>query len=452
MKTAATDELNHIGDGFIRCAIGETLVEIPNEMVSSIDLAQSAAPLPLTYPMVEGIVLGDQGACLQLNLVGLNGAPYTQGKYAISLNTSKGLICLRTDSVAKQNGYKNLADFPKVIGINEIEEHIKEFRLTNSVQSKAAPSNQREQISRSLILCNSNGKIVGIDTKFVNRIERSFKSHMADTSISYEKIIELEDGSLHRGISLKQWLDSQDLTNQSAETWAIALKTDALDFVLITEQLINLSDFNEHDFFRIEQIDRESCWLSHPEYGPIEILDPYLLLKINSSNQSGLKNNLSTSKSNPALTLVDDLLNGVGIHFENYDLVIPSVCVDSVGEIVNVEHIQKKRAGKSMPAYDLSGFLQSQHQLKDKPQRLITLQDDRKRKFALLVPELYKPKSNKSWKCAHTLPYPLDVFIKGVRISDARGEFLIDENFINQLLKPEFEKEIKNSFCGWLPL
>lgn len=450
MKPEEIKQLNQIGQHLIRCAIGTTLVEIPSEIVGSINLAQKSAPLPLAYPKLEGIVISEQGACLQLNLEELEPSYSAKGKYSISLNTSKGLICLRVDTVNTSSGHSYANDFSKIIGIKEIEECVKDCRLSGYDLRSNILLTEEENIGRSLLLCKSNNKTIGLEAIHVSHIEKSFKSHSVDKGVTYEKIVELEDGSLHRGISLKGWIDPNNLINQSTETWAIGIKFESIEFLLLAEDLISLTDFNEDDFYRINQKEKASCWLTHPELGPIEILNPNDFLGVKDAILSDHQNKTSAPKSNPLHTShTASSQTGIGIHCDNFDLVIPNACIESVGQVIDPANLSAKCIRKSMPAYDLSRFFKLPDQVGQSQKRLITL--NRKRKVALLVPEFYKPIADKSWQAVTSLPYPLDLFVKGVCITDGRAEFLIDESFIDKFSGPEFEKEIKNCFCGWLP-
>jgi hypothetical protein len=448
MTTPEINEMNRTERKFLLCAIGDSVTRFPSDLVSSVGFATEAALIPFGTLPIEGLVINEEGACLQLDVGSLWGTKNKSGKYSVNIQTSKGVVSLRVDSVHTNSALNDQDDLAELLCLNAIEElvtHCDTPVEKSEIKLKQAATTHN---SRSIALCQIANRVVGLYSDDISFIEHPVKFHPIRTPHQFECLVELEDGELMNGIDLYALLGIENSPVEGAKKWAIGIQSHDERFALVTEQLLGLEQHDISHFQRLHHSVTESCWLKHGQHGLVEVFDPRTFGRNQTTAVEQNEVRVTATNHPPSAQAMDT--RGVGINCNQFDLVLPSVAVKSVGKVVELSDLKNKPTKNSIPAYDITKLFADETVVNGNKKRLITFKYSPKRNFALLVTDVYKPKSGSMWTVPHILPKPLGKLIKATQISDGRCELLLRDEFISELSAPEFDKFKKESFCGWL--
>lgn len=441
------DETNRTELNYIMCVIGNSFTRLPSQLVSSVDFATSAAPIPFGIAPIEGLVINQEGACLQFDTGALCGTKTESPKYSVNIQTSKGIVNLLVDSVSKGSS-DSVHDYKtEIFCLSAIEDFIKNC---DSPIEKNTPKDLQatsKKASKSVVLCRINHRVIGLYSDHISFFEHPVKLHPLRTTREFSYLVELENGELLNGIDLSSMLDLAPPPSSNTKKWAIGIQTERNRFALVTEQLIGLEEHEIDCFQRLNDSANESCWLKHEQHGPIEILTPKALAKENSTSIE--HDNFPKVASKKQSSTPANATQGIGIKCNAFDLLLPSAAVENVGGVIEVSSLKNKPSKNAIPAYDISKLFSDQTDIQKNNKRLITIQSQSKKNFVLLVPDVYKPKTDNTWSIPSILPKPLGKLIKATQIANGRCELLIRDEFISELNAPEFDKFKKECFCGW---
>lgn len=441
------DETNHTELNYMMCVIGDSFTRFPSQLVSSVDFATSAAPIPFGIAPIEGLVINQEGACLQFDAGALCGTKAESPKYSVNIQTSKGIVNLLVDSVSKGSSDKPHDHKTEILCLNAIEDFIKNCE---SPIDKIKPKDQLStsiKTSKSIALCRIDHRVIGLYSDHISFFEHPVKLHPVRTKHQFSYLVELENGELLNGIDLSALLGLAPSPSIDTKKWAIGIQTEGDRFALVTEQLIGLEEHEIDSFQRLNNSANESCWLKHEQHGPVEILNPKVLIKEKSASIE--HDDFPRAASTKQSSIPSNTTQGIGIKCNAFDLVLPSAAVESVGGVIKLSSLKNKPSKNTIPAYDISKLFSDQTDIQKNNKRLITIKSLSKKNFALLVPDVYKPKTDNTWSIPSILPKPLGKLIKSTQIVNGRCELLIRDEFISELNAPEFDKFKKDSFCGW---
>jgi len=447
MKTTQPEETIKKEHDTLLCEFGNSFTLLPRELVSSIDFATNAAIIPFGIAPIEGLVITQEGACLQLDAATLCNTNVRSGKYSVNIRTSKGIVRLRVDSVNQNfsgNSHNHKTEFQCLKAIEDFLEDC-EKPIEKSVE-KDRQSNQ-EKLKKSIVLCRIGNQVIGLDSDGISFFERPVKLHQLRATPNFSYLVELENGKLLNGIDLSAALNLDIATSAPPMKWAIGIKNKDERFALVAEDLIGLEQHEIDHFQYLNHSMNKSCWLKHPKFGPIEVLAPCSF--VNNESAMAEPNELHDTALVQTHASPSIPAHGIGIKCNKFDLVLPSSAVESVGEVIELSDLKHKPSKNTIATYDISKLFSDEIDIKKNKKRLITVKDLSEKLFALLVPDVYNPKNENTWTTPHILPKPLGKLIKATQVSNGRCEILVRDEFISELSAPEFDKFKKESFCGW---
>jgi hypothetical protein len=432
------------------CSFGGALRKFPISTVVSVEPTGAIAPIPFGKIPFEGLSSGAYGITPVFNLSAHLGTTESSGKYCLILQTLKGLISIKADSVIALNANEN----PNHESILNAADDI-EVMLTDFSGTKNSSTVTHEQMAltptRSALILQNNSKCYAFDIEDVDFIEHHKKIECLN---SFKQIVTLQNDHLINGISLSKWMHAdQSLPNK--ELWSIGFSHEQSQSVITVENILGIESISLSLFHVIENHQEKNIWVNHPQYGAIKLLTvdefrpdrPDLITqKIHAQirclpNEKTKVQKISIAKSDA----------GIGINLGSYGLVLPTEMISMVSNKTISSDLKKKPFKKALPTFDLTqvAHLISGENFSINDRRAITVRSPSNKNLVFLAPNIYEPSKESLWEPLPMMPKSAAKFISAIRVANGQCEMLLKSSALTDPPPSPLSKIAKTAFCGW---
>jgi chemotaxis signal transduction protein len=435
--------------------IGSMFLTIPSNLISNVERCQAVYALPNAEYPLAGIVLDHHQV---VPLFDLENKP-VQRNYQVILKSDQGLIALAVDEIFNEQSAQKLNDelHPDAQQI-DIKKLLGGFSLAEKGEESIIEQDPQNLKMTDLLLIAVKNQKYFLSATFIQRIEKYKKASPLRDSPAHQCSIILSDDTVIRGISLPILLaqDESVTTTTQDDQWAILIEdpSSKQPVALIASNVVGVEKISPNNMFSIASSHKLFHWVTHSQYGAIEILDP---LEIMNPNQ--VQNPKIDQAKPPPKKKVDDLkkdtTNDLEVSFADfgYRLLIPNSLILSVDQSISISDLRSDQIENSIPVFDFVKMVGLTDQNDSLIRRVIYFQSSKLKRIAVIVPNIRKKGQQNSieWQNKPCLPDHLFKLVSKIRIVDGLPEYLINPSYLKQIIdKIDLDQIHHPSFAGWL--
>ena len=436
------------------CSFGNLLRKLPISAVISIEPIGKIAPIPFGAPPFEGLMSSVHGTAPVFNYGSHLGEKNCAGKYCLVVQTPKGIIRLRVDSVVSLNA-DTRSEYEKVLcAQEEIEAMLSNYDVAANIEPVIQEKTAFVE-TRSILVLQTNADLVAFDIEGITFIERHKEAKAIDAANRVQRIVTLQNEQLVCGKALNNWLNEKD-SNPRKEAWSIGYLDSGDTCVVTTQNILGIEQVNIQQFNSVKHNGKSEIWINHPKHGALRVLNVECFKSESSDSiTNGLIDQTKNReyKAHQEKTTSHSINNaGVGISFEQFKLVLPTNIISHINSRKPGSKPQKKPYKHSLPAFDLSAiaeFEDKKTQVKS-VKRAITIKSSAKEEIVFLTSNIYEPNKEASWEPLPLLPQSLGKLVNAIRIADGQCELLLKPSALSNPPPEPLQKIAKTAFCGWI--
>ncbi|CAK0770730.1 hypothetical protein CCP3SC1_50066 [Gammaproteobacteria bacterium] len=254
-------------DAFVFWGAGRRGI-LPAAFVLNVSLASDAIPIPFSMLALEGMVAREGVLTPQIDWTVHWGGTRQAGRYRIQVQTSRGPVWFRVDSVARTT----LAT-EDVSTLAEMEELIAPLAVASANSYSASIFRDTWDQEITLLITETQGQTVALPAAAVARVERPSGIWAARQANEYQVALA---GELVTGVSLGYWL-GHPTSEERENAWALVVAGNNGQVAILTTFVHGLISIPRHHLHRLVRNSGESVWYLDQQRGAIEVLDPTVI-------------------------------------------------------------------------------------------------------------------------------------------------------------------------------
>ncbi len=430
---------------------------LPVTSVMNISIASAATPIPFGPPAFEGVVAHDGMITPQIDWVAHWGGTARSGIYRMRVQTSRGPVWFRVDSLALPGNSPSGGALPMVAEavaetVADMESLVSLLAVAGDDPNPPLPFANPQDHEVTLLVTETQGRTVALPAAAVLRVERPAQVWTVRAGQPSERQVALTDG-LMAGVSLGHWL-GYPVPVAAENAWALVVTGSEGRVAILTASLQGLVSLPPHRLRRMVRGSDESFWFLDAQRGAIEVLDPATMtgrLETGPALGQRLKPPvpLPLDTRNPAERRRGlDAKRGLMARVGPYTCLFPAAMLLRVIRQVDPDQIHAKRRAGDYPVVDLARLLGLEPS--GTQGRALLVKHRGRQPLVILADEVTLCKPDLKWRPFPAVPLAVHELFAAIAQEEGQVWLLLREGLFQGRSNPAASVRIREAVRGWI--